>query len=152
MVRLLNLLNIMLWGTCCLEWWDVCGLVGGVSLLFGQTHMKICVLQEGGWIFLGCTFFLCWGLVVHSNIDSHSISSGSLFAVLVYYLEVGDVGLGMVFGIAVFVNCTGDDYCVLLLHFQTSAGIVLYKKACNFLLSKAICRLCFVLVVIEFYL
>ena len=39
--------------------------------------------------------------------------SGNLFAVLVYYLEVGSVGLEVVVGNDVFVNCTGNDYCVL---------------------------------------
>ena len=33
--------------------------------------------------------------------------SGNLFSVLIYYFEVGHVGIGMVVGFPVDVNCTG---------------------------------------------
>ena len=33
---------------------------------------------------------------------------GNLFGVLVYYVEVGDVGSWVVVGNAVYVNCIGD--------------------------------------------
>ena len=56
MLSLLNLPNMLHWRTCCFKWWNECNLVGGLSLPFGQTHWKICQLQEGGWILLGCTF------------------------------------------------------------------------------------------------
>ena len=45
------------------------------------------------------------GRVVDSNMNGFS---GNLFAVLDYYLEVKDVGLGVVIRNAVFVNCTSD--------------------------------------------
>ena len=48
------------------------------------------------------------GTCIDSNMDSFSSFSGTLFAVLVYYLKVGNVGFGVVVGNAVFVNCTGD--------------------------------------------
>ena len=48
------------------------------------------------------------GMVVKSNVNGLSSFSGNWFAILVYYLEVGDVGLGVVAGDTVFVKCTGD--------------------------------------------
>ena len=61
MLRLLNFPKTLPWRTCCSEWWDKCDLVGSLRLQFGQTHWKICLLQEGGWKFLRYTFFLCYG-------------------------------------------------------------------------------------------
>ena len=40
--------------------------------------------------------------------NGFSSFSGNLFAVFVYYLEVGDVGSGVVVRNAMFVKCTGD--------------------------------------------
>ena len=48
------------------------------------------------------------GRCVDSNMNGFSSFSDNLFAILVYYLEVGDVGSGLVVGNAVFVNYTGD--------------------------------------------
>ena len=49
--------------------------------------------------------------------------SGNFFAVLVYYLEVGDVVLEVVVGNAVFVHYTGDmTYVLFSSIFKTSAG------------------------------
>ena len=45
------------------------------------------------------------GRAVNSNMDGFS---GNLFAVLVCYLEVGDVGSGVVVRNAVFINITAD--------------------------------------------
>ena len=44
------------------------------------------------------------------------------------------------------------DYCVLLLYFSNICWILLCKKGSNFLLDRTICRLCFVSVVMKFYL
>ena len=44
--------------------------------------------------------------VVDCNMNGISSFPGNLFAV--YYLEVGDVGLQVVVGNAVYVTCTGD--------------------------------------------
>ena len=44
------------------------------------------------------------GRVVDSNMDNFSSFSGNLFAVYVYYLEVGDVGLGVVVRKDVFAH------------------------------------------------
>ena len=46
-----------------------------------------------------------------------------MFVVVVYYLEVGDVGLWVVVANAAFVNCSGDMTIVLFYSiFKTSAG------------------------------
>ena len=62
--------------------------------------------------FWGVHFFcvLVDGRVVDSNIDGFLSFPGNLFAVSVYYtyLEVGDVGSGVVVGNDVYVNYTGD--------------------------------------------
>ena len=44
---------------------------------------------------------------VTSNMDGFSSFSGTFCAVLVYYLEVGDVGSETIVGNAVFINCKG---------------------------------------------
>ena len=61
--------------------------------------------------------------------DGFSSSSGNLLAVLVYYLEVGDVGSGVVDGNAVLVNCTVDMAIVFFnAIFQTSIGLSYVRK------------------------
>ena len=45
------------------------------------------------------------GMVADSYMDAFP---GSLLAVLIYYLEVTFVGLVVVVGNAMYVNCTGD--------------------------------------------
>ena len=56
--------------------------------------------------------------------NSFSSFSGKLFAILVCYLEVEDVGSGLVVGNTVLVNCTGDMTIVFFYSiFQTSAGL-----------------------------
>ena len=47
-------------------------------------------------------------MVVDSDMDGFCTFSGNLFAVLTYYLKVGDVCLGMVVGNVMFVNYTSD--------------------------------------------
>ena len=70
------------------------------------------------------------GRGVNSNVDCFSSFSGNVFAVLVYYLEVEDVGSGMVVGNAGFVNCTDDITTVSFYSIlQTSAGFSYVKKA-----------------------
>ena len=51
------------------------------------------MFQEGSLRFLGCTFscVMFEGRVVDSNMDGFSSFSGNLFAVLIYYLQMGDV-------------------------------------------------------------
>ena len=63
--------------------------------------------------------------------------SGNLFAVLVYYIEVGDVGSGVVVGNAVYVNCTGDLTIVLFYFiFQTLVGFSHDRKVAVFLWAR----------------
>ena len=63
------------------------------------------------------------GRVVYSNMNGSSSFYGNLFAILVYYLEVGDVGSGVVVGNSVSVNCTADMTIVFFYsNFQISAG------------------------------
>ena len=40
--------------------------------------------------------------------DGFSSFYGKLFAVLIYYFEMGDVGFGMIVGYTVLVNCTAN--------------------------------------------
>ena len=48
------------------------------------------------------------GRIVNSNIDGFSSFPGNLFAVLIYYFEIGDICFGIIVGYTVLVNCTGD--------------------------------------------
>ena len=48
-----------------------------------------------------------------SNIDGLYNFPGNLFAVLIYYCDMGDVVFGMIVGYTVLVNCTGDMTAVL---------------------------------------
>ena len=58
---------------------------------------------------------------------------GNLFAVLLYYLEVGDVGLGMIIGNAVYVNCTGVITFVFYYSiFQTSPAFSYVEEVAIF--------------------
>ena len=67
-------------------------------------------------------------------------------------LEVEDVGSGVVAGDAVFVNCTADKTIVFFYsQFPNIHWIPLCKKGYNFLLGRTICRLRYVLLVMEFY-
>ena len=82
------------------------------------------------------------GRAVDFNTDS---ISDKLLAVLLHYLEVGDVGLGVVARNTVCVNCTGDLTIVFFTLFPNIFWIILFKKGCNLFLCRAICILCFVL-------
>ena len=83
------------------------------------------------------------GRFVDFNIDGFSCFSGNMFAVLIYYLEVEDVGLRMVVENAVFVNCTSDMTIVhFSLYLPKICWIFLSKKGYNFLLGRTICKLC----------
>ena len=48
------------------------------------------------------------GRIVNSNMNGFSSFPGNIFAGLIYYFESGVVGLGMIVGHTVLVNCTGD--------------------------------------------
>ena len=82
----------------------------GLSLPLSYAHWEICLLQEGGLRFLGCTFSCVTveGRVVDSNMNGFSNFPGNLFAILVYYPEVGHVGLQIVVGKNAFEYYTGD--------------------------------------------
>ena len=69
-------------------------LMGGLSLPL----TLICVLLEGCSRFLEYTFFFVLNqfYVVNPCVDSFSCFSGNLFAVLISYFEVGDVGIGVI--------------------------------------------------------
>ena len=77
-----------------------------LSLPFSQTHWKICLLQEVVEDFSDVHFscVMVEGRVADSSMDGFS---SNFFAILIYYLEVEDVGSGVVVGNAVDVNCTG---------------------------------------------
>ena len=68
-------------------------------------------------------------MVVDSNMNCFSNYTGNLLAVLVYYLEVRDVGYGVIAGNDMFVNCT-DDMTIVFFYsiFQTSAGFSYVRK------------------------
>ena len=67
--------------------------------------------------------------VVDSRMNGFSSFSGNLFAVLVYCLEVGEVGSEMVVGKAVYVHCTGDMTTVFFHSiFQISGGFFYVRK------------------------
>ena len=92
----------------------------------------ICLLQKGVWKFLGCTFscVVIEGRVVDYNMNSFS---GTLFAILVYYLAVGDIDSGVVVGNVVFVNWPGHMIIVFFYSiFQTSAGFTCVRKVAIF--------------------
>ena len=66
------------------------------------------------------------GRVVDSNMNGFS---SNLFAILVYYLEVGDVGWVVVVGNSVFVNCSSDMAIVFFYSiFQPSARFSHVRK------------------------
>ena len=64
------------------------------------------------------------GLLGIIIIQQNDKSTQNLFVVLIYYLEVGNVGSGVIDGNAVYVNWTGD-MAIVLFHsiFQTSAEL-----------------------------
>ena len=48
------------------------------------------------------------GRIVKSDMDGFSSFPGNLFAVLIYYFEMEDVGFGMIDTYTVLVNCIGN--------------------------------------------
>ena len=98
-----------------------------------------------------CTFSYVTveGSVVDSNMDEFSRFSGNLFAVLVCYLEVGDVNSRVVVGNAVYIHCTSDMAIVSFYSIFTShAGFSVGKDVVIFWAGPPV-RLCFVLAVME---
>ena len=58
---------------------------------------------------------------------------GNLFAILMYYFEVGDVGFGMIVGHTLLVNSTGDVTVVFFdFLLQTSVGLTYVGKVTIF--------------------
>ena len=58
---------------------------------------------------------------------------GNLFAILVYYFEVGDAGFGIIVGHTVFVNSTVDVTAVFFnLIIKTYAGLTYAGKVTIF--------------------
>ena len=113
--------------------WEVC-----VYQLFQTTGRSVCSKKvvEDFWN-VHCSCGMVEGIVVDSNMNGFSTFFGSLFPVLVYYLEVGDVSSGVIVGNAVFVNCTGYRTTVFLYPiFQTSAGFSYVRKFAVFLWAK----------------
>ena len=65
--------------------------------------------------------------------DSFSSLSGNLFAILIYYLELGNVGSGVVVGNTVFVICIGDVTIVFFYPiFQTPDGFFYVRMVAIF--------------------
>ena len=92
------------------------------------------------------------GRVIGSNINDFCSFSSNLFAILICYLEVGDVGFGFVVGNVMFVNCTGDMAIVFFYsYFPNICWILLCRKGCNFLWAGPFVDFVFILAVMEFY-
>ena len=84
------------------------------------------------------------GSFADSDMDGFFSFSGNLFAVLVYYLEVGNVGSGVVLRSAVYVNLTGDMTIVFFYSiFQTSAGFSYVRKDAVFFWAGPFIHYCF---------
>ena len=131
MFRLINLSNTLPWETCemsvtLLDVW-VCHLVR----LAGRSICSKKMIEDFWDVQFSCV--TVEGRVVDSKQHGFSIFSGNVFAALVYYPEVGDVGMGLVVGNAVFVNCTGDMTIVFFYSvFKTSAGFSNVRKVAIF--------------------
>ena len=82
-------------------------LVGSQGVPFGLTHKKACLLLKVCSRFLKCTFFYvtigCQALYL--DVDGFP---DNLFAMLLYYSEVGDVCIRVVVKFIVDVNGTGN--------------------------------------------
>ena len=68
----------------------------------------VCIYKanEDFWnVQFSCVMIECWA--VDSDMDGVTGFSSYLFAVLIPYFEVGDVGTGLVVGFIMNVNCTG---------------------------------------------
>ena len=142
----LNLPNTLLCRTSCLEWWDA----GGLSLPPGQTLkdlsapsrwlniFRMYIFQVYGWgqgWFLICMVslancLLSWSIIIKFEL----LAWGGCWKCCVCKLYLW------------------HGYCVPLLYFPNTDWILLCKKGYNCLLCRTIFRLCFVLVVMEFYL
>ena len=48
------------------------------------------------------------GRIVNSDMNGFSSFPGNLYAVSIYYYEMGDVGFGLIVGYLVLINCTGN--------------------------------------------
>ena len=126
-LRLPNLPYTLLWTICCLEWWDECDLVGlWVYHLVRLIGRSVCSkkLVEDFWdVHFACV--TVENRVADSNMNGFSSFSGTLFAVFVYYVEVGGVCSVVFVGHVVYVNSIGDMTIVFLCSiFQTSAVCV----------------------------
>ena len=99
--------------------------------LIGRAVCSLKVVED--FLDVHISYVVVEGRVDDLNMNCFSSCSGSLFASLVYYLEVGDVCSGVVVGNAVLVNCTGDMTIVFLYSiFQTSAGFSYVRKVAIF--------------------
>ena len=74
--------------------------------LIGRSVCSKKVVEDFWNVHFSCT--TVEGKDVDSNLDGFSSFSGNLFAVLVYYLEVGDVGFGGGCWKYCVLNCTGN--------------------------------------------
>ena len=76
------------------------------------------------------------GMVVDSNMNGFSNLYGKLLAILVYYLEVGNAGLGWLFEMLCLYIFTGDMISVSFYSiFQTSTGFFYVKMVTMFFLA-----------------
>ena len=98
--------------------------------LNGRSICSKKVVEDFSHVHFSCV--MVEGRTVDSN-EWLSSFAGNFFVILVYYLEVGDVGLGAVVRNVVLVNCTGDMTIVFFYSiFQTSAGFSYVRKAAMF--------------------
>ena len=84
--------------------WGV--LVNHLVGLIGRFVCSQKVVEDFWDVYFSCV--TVEGRVVDPSMNGFSSFSGNLFAVLVYHLEVGDVGSGVIVGNVVFVNCTAE--------------------------------------------
>ena len=99
--------------------------------IFGRSVCSSKVVEDFWGVHSSCV--MAEGRIVDSNMNGFSSLSANSFAVLVYYLELGDVGLDMVDGKAVFVNWPGDMTNVFFYSIlQPSAGCSYVGKVAIF--------------------
>ena len=104
----------------CMTLWE------GLGLSFGLTCQRACLLLEICWNFwyvhFSCATVECQ--IVDPGLDSFPGWYCNLFTVLIYYFEVGDLVMGVVFACTVDIYCTGFMTATFFHSiFQTSAGL-----------------------------
>ena len=79
------------------------------------------------------------GRIANSNINGFSSFPGNLFTILVYYFEVGDVGIGMIVGHTVLVNFSG--YMTAVFSTTTQEKCTSWKSLTTFLEQRDLSKI-----------